>query len=283
MITGAQGQLGRECVRRFAEHDDISIVGADIEDFDLMNDSRRIFEYIGDVNPDVVLHAGAYTDVERAEDNPDMAWEINAEGTKKVANAVKTIKGRMIYISTDYVFNGEKSTPYTEEDTPDPQSVYARSKYRGEVYLRETLDDHCIVRSSWLYSHLPQSFVSKILKTARRDGELRVVNDQVGTPTYVKDLASALVPLVKSDETGVFHITNGGQTTWYGFAVEIVETMGLDVEVIPVKTDDLNLRAERPRYSVLSNERFEETFGIKMRDWRLALEDFIGEHSDRIR
>jgi dTDP-4-dehydrorhamnose reductase len=212
-----------------------------------------------------------------------MAMEINAEGTKKVAMGVRNINSRMIYISTDYVFNGKKDTPYIEEDKPDPISVYGESKYRGELYLAETLTNYCIVRTAWLYSHQPQSFVKKILKVARERGEVSVVDDQKGSPTYVDDLAFHLIPLLKSKYRGIFNITNSGSTTWYCFAVEIFKILGMDeISVNSVRTEEFPLKAQRPKNSILSIDKYEETIGIEMPDWKDGLLRFIEEYGTRL-
>jgi len=282
LITGAQGQLGRACYKIFSSIKGIEVIHSDIEDFDLLSSESDIVEFIGDIKPDVVVHTGAYTDVDGAEENGELAHNINALGTKKVARGVKSAEGRLIYISTDYVFDGDKSEPYTEEDEPNPISVYGRTKYEGEMFVSQTLENYCIVRSAWLYSDLPQSFVSKILKKARRDSELNVVDDQTGSPTCVLDLARTLVFLLDSEETGIFHIVNEGSATWYDFALEILRSMGMDdVKVTPVSSNEYQTIAKRPRYSVLSSGRFEETFDIRMRNWETALVEFMKEYAER--
>jgi len=228
----------------------------------------------------MVVHAAAYTDVDGCEKNPDKAHEINALGTQNVCLVCQDLDVPVTYISTDFVFDGSKNSPYLESDQPHPISIYGSSKLAGERYVKSLLERYFIVRSSWLYGLYGKNFAETILKLAEEKEELAVVDDQVGSPTYTRDLSRKIKELLLTKLYGVYHITNSGSCSWYEFAREILKLGGIKgVELKPITSEELSRPARRPRFSVLKNYRLREILGDSMRDWREALRDYI--KSDR--
>lgn len=264
LVTGARGMLGWALSRELSP--EYQLVGIDIEDADI-TDENQIKEEIFNIRPDAVIHAAAYTEVDNCEKNKELTHRINAKGTENVARACKLIQAKLIYISTDFVFDGAKNTPYTEEDIPNPINTYGRSKLEGEKQIQAILQNYLIIRTSWLYGPHGKNFVD----TIRQRSELKVVNDQTGSPTYTIDLARAIGLLLKKNPIGIIHVTNRGSCTWYEFAKKILPFK----EITPVSSLELNRLANRPGYSVLSNEKFEKLTNTKMRPWEEALEEYL--------
>jgi dTDP-4-dehydrorhamnose reductase len=249
LITGAAGALGHDLVEAFAGHD---VVACDRAVFDV-GDRDQVLQALGQVRPDAVVHAAAWTDVDGCEGDPERAFRINALGTRHVVAGARLVGARVCSVSTDYVFDGEAGRPYVEWDDPNPRSVYGRSKRGGELELGP---EDTLVRSSWLAGRTGHNFVRTILQRARGGQELKVVDDQYGCPTFTDDLAGAIRGLVVGRHTGVFHVTNQGVTTWFALAREAVELAGLDADLVrPVATSALQPArpAPRPRYSALDN------------------------------
>jgi dTDP-4-dehydrorhamnose reductase len=269
VLTGAHGQLGHELQRTLAEHD---LVLFDVPAFDLL-DSRAEHD-VADARPRLIIHAAAYTDVEGAEREPAKAQAINVEGTARVARAAARIGARLIVISTDYVFDGRKRTPYLETDTPSPLGVYAKTKYEAERQALALCPDTLVVRTAWLYGFHGKNFVRTILRLAREKPELRVVSDQRGSPTQAGDLAEALGRIVPTDLTGIVHAVGQGDCTWHEFATAIVSQVGLATPVFPISTAEANLKAPRPSYTVLANRRLAQE-GIRLPHWKEALTRFL--------
>ncbi|WP_447602333.1 dTDP-4-dehydrorhamnose reductase [Nitrospira sp. Nam80] len=271
VITGAGGQLGSELRRVLAAQE---LVLLDLPAFDLTQPScgRRIVE----AAPDVVIHAGAYTDVDGAEREPARAMAINADGTARVAQAAEQARARLLYISTDYVFDGRKSTPYEETDRPSPINQYGRSKLAGEQSVLAGCKNALIIRTAWLYGSGGKNFVKTILALAEERPVLRIVADQRGCPTRAEDLAGAMAVLVESQIQGILHITNEGACSWYEFAREIVKLSGKQAAVEPITTDQAGRLAARPAYSVLSAEQ-RRRHGITMPHWKEALSGYISQ------
>lgn len=270
VITGAGGQLGRELRRLLAARD---LVPLDLPAFDLAQPSCGRF--IVEAAPDAVIHAGAYTDVDGAEREPARAMAINAEGTARVAQAANQIGARLLYISTDYVFDGRKQTPYKETDSPSPVNHYGRSKLAGEQRVLAECKNALVIRTAWLYGSGGKNFVKTILALADERPVLRIVADQRGSPTRAEDLAGAMATLVDSEVQGILHVTNEGACSWYEFACEIVSLSGKRAAVEPITTEQAGRLAARPAYSVLSGERRREA-GISMPHWKEALKGYIG-------
>ena len=271
VITGAGGQLGCELRRALAARE---LVLLDLPAFDLTQPScgRQIIE----AAPDVVIHAGAYTDVDGAEREPARAMAINAEGTARVAQAAEQAGARLLYISTDYVFDGRKTTPYEETDSPSPINHYGRSKLAGEQSALAGCRNALIIRTAWLYGSGGKNFVKTILALANERPVLRIVADQRGCPTRAADLAGAMAALIESEAQGILHITNEGACSWYEFAREIVKMSGKQTAVEPITTDQAGRLAARPAYSVLSAEQRRRR-GINMPHWKEALSGYINQ------
>ncbi|MFM8550743.1 MAG: dTDP-4-dehydrorhamnose reductase [Nitrospiraceae bacterium] len=269
LITGANGQLGHELARALHGHD---LVPADLPTFDLLTPEAE--RHIRDARPELVIHAAAYTDVEGAEREPALAMAVNAEGTERVARAAASIGARLIAISTDYVFDGRKTTPYNEQDEPNPLGSYGRSKWEGERAALRMCPDTVIVRTAWLYGLHGKNFVKTIMRLAAEQSELRVVADQRGCPTHAGDLADALARLVLVPLRGVAHAVGSGDCTWHEFASEIVALMGRSVPVRPITTAATRSAVSRPAYTVLEN-RVLAGIGITLPHWKEALARFM--------
>jgi dTDP-4-dehydrorhamnose reductase len=228
------------------------------------------------VKADWVIHAAAATDVDGCERDPAMAMAVNAEGTRRVADGCRRSGAALVYVSTDFVFDGRKTCPYTETDEPAPLSVYGRSKAAGEQAVRETTPRWVIARTAWLYGALGRNFVKTILGKAAGGGPLRVVDDQVGSPTYARDLAGALVRVLERNLDGVFHLTNSGSCSWYDFTREILRQGGFGhVPVSPMSSEELGRPARRPAFSVLANAAWHAAGEPVLRPWPEALTDML--------
>jgi dTDP-4-dehydrorhamnose reductase len=269
LIAGANGQLGCDLQRTLASHE---LVLMDIPAFDLTKPSCE--EQVASAQPDVVIHAAAYTDVDGAEHQPDLAMAVNAQGTEWVARGTTRAKARLIYISTDYVFDGLKRTPYLENDAPNPLNVYGKSKLDGERRALLHCPNALVVRTSWLYSAHGKNFVKTMMRMAMEQPELRVVADQWGCPTNAADLAQALAQMLILDIRGIVHATGIGDCTWYEFASAIVSAMGRKTPIHPITTAEAGRRAARPSYSVLANCVLKQS-GITLPHWRDSLVHFV--------
>ncbi len=270
-ITGISGQLGialKEVLKGY------NVKGCGIEDSDISKPLETI-DLISDFNPDLVIHAAAYTDVDGCETNPDLAYKVNAYGTRNVALACQKCEVPMVYISTDYIFDGRKRSPYIEFDEPNPLSVYGRSKLAGEGIVSSLLNRYYIIRTSWLFGK-GRNFVRTILRLASERDELSIVNDQIGCPTYALDLAKTISEIIKTDLWGVYHASNNDRASWFEFACAILEYAGIGgVKVIPITTEELGRPAPRPSFSVTRNYCLQMQGMDNMRSWREALKDYL--------
>jgi dTDP-4-dehydrorhamnose reductase len=236
-------------------------------------------EVISEVRPEIVINAAAYTDVDGCEINGEKCFSVNAAGVKNIVHACKDMK--VVHFSTDYVFDGRKGIPYLEDDLCQPLNAYGRSKLEGESFLRALSRNFLLIRTSWLYGTRGRNFVRTIMEKAGTSKKIEVVDDQVGSPTYSCDLVAAVQTLIEGHHAGVFHLTNSGYCSWYEFAVKILEYTGMgDVEVRPIKSEQLGRPAIRPPYSVLDCGKFQRATGGTMRDWRVALHDYIARTSE---
>ena len=276
LITGASGQLGHALQRVLSAED---LVLKDLPDFDLSKPACE--EQIRRARPDIILHAGAYTNVDQAEREPERARAVNAQGTRWVAQAAKAAEARLIFVSTDYVFDGMKTTPYHERDEPRPLNAYGLSKYEGEQAVMTLCPGALVVRTAWLFGHDGHNFVKTITKLAQERPALEVVADQRGCPTYAEDLARALRDLALGDLKGVCHVTNGGDCSWYEFAQAIVRQTGARAAVLPITTAQAGRLAKRPAYSVLSHDRFASRYAA-LPDWHDALTRFMKHAADPV-
>jgi dTDP-4-dehydrorhamnose reductase len=275
LVLGHKGMLGSDLVSRLSP--DHEVAGKDIDDFDLTSlaDCRDV---IAETGPDCVINAAAYTDVDGCETNREACFSVNAEGVRNIATACGDAV-TIVHFSTDYVFDGTKREPYVEDDLTHPINAYGQSKLQGEQYLKELTDRFVLVRTAWLYGRNGRNFVKTILEKAGTTGRLQVVHDQVGSPTYTRDLAGAVKILVEGGHCGVFHLTNRGRCSWYEFTLKILEYADLcHVEVKPIASDRLTRKALRPAYSVMSGRKFASLTGKTTRFWQVALRDFIGEN-----
>lgn len=273
LVTGARGQLGYDVVERLKELN-IEHIGVDKEEFDL-TDEKETKEFIKSYKPDVVVHCAAYTAVDKAEDEKELCHAVNVLGTRYVAEACKEIDAKMVYISTDYVFDGEKKEPYEVDDKPNPINYYGLTKYLGEREVQNILEKYFIVRISWVFGKNGINFVKTMLRLGQERKELRVVCDQVGSPTYTYDLAKLLCEMIQTDKYGIYHATNEGYCSWYEFACEIFKTARMDVKVIPIQSDEYPTKAKRPRNSRLSKNKLELMGFNLLPHWRDALERYI--------
>lgn len=273
LITGANGMLG--CDLQKALSKDHELILGTIDKFDI-TDIDATIDFMKVSKPDVVIHAAAYTDVDGCESNVDHAYRVNALGARNVAVGCQYIDAAMVYISTDYVFDGEKGSSYTEFDATNPLSIYGKSKLEGENYVRKICNKHYIVRTSWLFGKNGKNFITTMLNLAETRDEISVVDDQMGSPTYTLDLAKAISQLIAKPTYGTFHITNSDYCSWYQFAKEIFETAGVKkIKVNRISTEELNRPAPRPKYSVLDNYCWRLEGYNKLRSYKEALKEYI--------
>ncbi|HOJ34462.1 MAG TPA: dTDP-4-dehydrorhamnose reductase [Candidatus Hydrogenedentes bacterium] len=272
VIFGARGQLGKDLMQVFATHGDVA--GYDLPEVDIA-DLPAVERILSQDKPDLVVNAAAYTDVEGAETHPEEAFRVNELGARTVATAAKKIQAPVVYYSTDFVFSGEKRIPYEPDDPTNPAGVYAQSKRAGEIATLENNPRAYIVRTAWLFGPGKNNFVEKIIHAASTRPELRVVEDEIGSPTYTRDLAEATYLLCQTNQFGIYHAVNAGWCSRYEFAVAIVQAVGSPTTVHPCKSSERPSPVRRPSYSVLSNARLEAVTGHKMRPWQEALQEFL--------
>jgi len=274
LVTGALGMLGHDILSAGLSYNNIEIKGIDINDFNLLH-TEGLKNYISESQPNVVIHCAAFTDVDKAESMPEQTFKINSASVRDIANVCNANQIKLILISTDYVFNGSKQTPYYEYDTPEPINIYGWSKYYAENYVRDFCNKYFIVRTSWLFGINGNNFVKTILNKAKTEKELKIVNDQVGSPTYTKDLAKFLIELSLTDKYGIYHVTNSGYCSWYEFAKEILKISNKDIKLIPIESKDLVRLAKRPLNSVLHKTALMSSGFTLLQNWKLALEDYL--------
>ncbi len=275
LVTGAAGMLGTELVPLFRREFDVT--PADVEEFDL-RDAAATAAFVAAAAPDIIINCAAYTDVDGAESDPEAAFDVNAAGAGNIATAAVKVGARVVQVSTDYVFDGTGERPYAETDEPRPLGVYGRSKLAGEKKVAEVSQDALIVRTAWLYGHAGPNFIEKMLSLASSGRRLRVVDDQVGAPTNVRDLAGAILELIAVEATGVVNATNAGSCSWFEFARKILDLAGLeDVPIEPVTSERFPRPAPRPGYSVLSLARLVALTGKEPRSWQEAVAEYLAE------
>ena len=276
LVIGAKGMLGRDLMTVLhAGLPNDEVVGWDIEEIDIQKEEETVTK-IEKLRPSIVLHLAAYTDVDGCELDEGRAFAVNAEGTKHVALAVSRCQAKMVHLSTDYVFDGNKREPYLESDSPHPLNVYGRSKLRGEQYVQELGKGALIIRTQWLYGRYGKNFVTSILRQANEKKVLSIVNDQIGSPTYTADLAKVISVLIQFDARGIFHVANSDLCTWYVFGQTILKLSGMDkVKVIPISSKELGRPAVRPSYSVFNCQKLKRETGLALRPWSEALRDYL--------
>jgi len=272
LITGANGQLGREVTKQFSELD-AQLILTDVKELDITN-SKMVYKFVKDERPDIIVNCAAHTLVDKCEVEIESAYRINAIGPKNLAQAAYSIGAEIVQISTDYVFQGEEDIILTEFDKPNPQTIYGKTKLEGENFVKVLNPKHYILRTAWLYGD-GNNFVKSILKLCEDRPQIKVVNDQRGTPTSTVDLARVIINLVNEKNYGLFHCTCKGSCTWYDFAKEIVSLVKLSTEVVPCTTEEFPRPAKRPKYSVLRNYMLELTTGDITRDWKEAIKEYM--------
>lgn len=273
LVTGAKGMLGTDLCRLLAAQGQ-DFVAADLAEFDL-TDPVATSAFVRECAPTTILNCAAYTAVDQAETDRELAFRVNRDGARNLAVAAAEVGASMLHISTDYIFDGSKQGAYLEDDPPHPLGVYGASKWEGEEAVRETLAEHFIVRTEWLYGIQGKSFPRTILGVAAQGKPLRVVNDQRGCPTYTVHFAQALLAIIAQAHYGTVHAVNAGACTWYELACAAVAEAGLEVEITPVTAAEYALPAPRPANSVLNTDKLASVYGVRLPAWQEGLREFV--------
>ena len=281
LITGSNGQLGSEIKELYSKYDNIECIFKDLPELDIY-DAESVNTLIKDEHINAVINCAAYTYVDKAEENVEIAERVNSIGVYNLVEALDKINGKLIHISTDYVFDGNNLQPYKESDPTCPISVYGKTKRAGELAVTNSKIDALVIRTSWLYSSFGDNFVKAMLKLGNEKKSLNVVSDQIGTPTYARNLAKVCLEILSSsnkekiNKNGkIYHYSNEGDASWYDFAVLIMKIGELDCKVNPIKTKDYPTLAKRPRYSVLNKKKIREDFNIEIPNWKESLKECI--------
>lgn len=273
LVTGVKGQLGFDVVNELEKRGHTAI-GVDVDEMDI-TDAEAVEKEMKADDLDAVIHCAAYTAVDAAEDNREICMRVNADGTRNIARVCKELGLKMVYISTDYVFDGKGERPWEPDDARNPLNVYGESKYQGELAVEECLDKYFIVRIAWVFGVNGKNFIKTMLKLAENHKEINVVNDQTGSPTYTYDLAVLLVDMVETEKYGRYHATNEGLCTWYEFAKEIFRQAGLDVKVNPVSSEEFPAKAERPHNSRMDKSKLTDNGFALLPTWQDALKRYL--------
>lgn len=276
VVCGSGGMLATDVSEIFSQSG-YQVTDLSIEDLDITQ-LEAVRLKLQALQPDLVFNAAGYTDVDGCEREPDLAYQVNCLGIRNLAIAANELGAAIVHISTDYVFGGKGNQPYREYDPVNPQSIYGKSKLYGELMVRKHCWRHYIIRTSWLFGYHGNNFVRTMLHLAKEREVLRVVNDQIGSPTYTRDLAEAIAALVQKPAYGIYHLSNSDSCTWFTFAREILELAGINnVRVEPITTEELNRPAERPRYSVLDNYVWQLEGHQALRSYKEALMAYLAE------
>ena len=274
LVVGGRGMLGTDLVSLLRSDAAVNAASADIGEIDI-TDAGSIGRCLDSVRPDAIMNCAAFTNVDACETQEQAAHAVNALGPELLAKACAFRGVRLLHVSTDYVFDGTKAEPYLPDDPPNPSSAYGRTKLAGEQAVAANCPDHLIVRTAWLYGTHGKNFVHTMLRLAKEKPELRVVSDQVGSPTFTRDLAGLLARLAHCNATGITHATNSGRCSWFEFACEIVKLAGLSTPVRPIPSSEYPTSTRRPAFSVLDCSRTERLAGVRIRHWRDALAEFL--------
>lgn len=275
LVTGYNGQLGYDVVKAGVSQG-LDMTGVGIDDLDI-TDEQAVHAAVNRIHPDAIVHCAAYTAVDKAEDEVDLCRRVNVEGTRYLAEAAKKINAKMMYISTDYVYDGQGMEPYTEADRPAPIGQYGLTKYEGELALQSILENWYIIRISWVFGINGNNFIKTMLRLAESRSELNVVGDQYGSPTYTADLAKLIVSMIQTEQYGIYHATNEGICSWAEFAEEIFRQAGKDVKVNRISTEEYPTRAVRPKNSRMSKDKLEVCGFQRLPHWQDALERYLEE------
>lgn len=273
LVTGANGQLGYDVVQHLNELG-IEHLGVDRNVLDITNQDA-VSKILTSYGPDVVIHCAAYTAVDKAENDRENCYAVNVLGTRYIAEVCQNIDAKMVYISTDYVFDGEGIEPFKETDQPNPINYYGQTKYEGELEVQKLLQKYYIVRISWVFGNHGSNFVKTMLRLGKEKKEVSVVCDQIGSPTYTPDLAKLLVEMIQTDKYGIYHATNEGYCSWYEFACEIFKQAGMDVKVKPIRTSQYPTLARRPLNSRISKQKLDNQRLKRLTSWENALITFL--------
>lgn len=277
LVTGVKGQLGYDVVKRFKSLN-VECLGVDKEKFDL-TDERQTMDFIRNYRPDIVVHCAAYTAVDRAEEDRAVCYAVNVLGTRYVAQACSEVGAKMVYISTDYVFDGKGEVPYEVTDMPVPINYYGQTKYEGELEVKRLVDKAFIIRISWVFGKNGNNFVKTMLTLGKERKQLNVVCDQIGSPTYTFDVARLITDMSVTNKYGTYHATNEGYCSWHEFAQEIFHLAGLDVCVNPISTEEYPTKAVRPKNSRMSKKSIDLSGFDRLPEWRDALKRYMIELS----
>ncbi len=278
LVTGYTGQLGYDVVRE-GLHRGLNMHGVGSKDVDITNE-QDVYDLVKQVNPDAIIHCAAYTAVDKAEDDQQTCWNVNVEGTKYLAAAARKMNAKFMYVSTDYVFDGEGETPFTETNTPDPIGYYGLTKYEGEKIVTSLLDEWFIVRISWVFGINGNNFVKTMLRLAETRDELNVVGDQVGSPTYTYDLSRLLIDMIQTDKYGIYHASNEGYCSWDQFAAEIFNQAQKSIKVNAITTDQYPTRALRPKNSRMSKQKLVDNGFTPLPNWQDSLRHYLNALND---
>ena len=278
LVTGSTGQLGSDVVKELLKRG-YSTLSPNRSEFNLCSEDS-IRNYILNSNCEAIVHCAAYTQVDKAEDEKDLCIKINATATKHIVKCAKILDIPMIYISTDYVFDGTKDGKYTENDETNPINIYGESKLAGEKYVQEILDKYYIVRTSWVFNINGKNFIETMLRLSKANNQLSIVNDQIGSPTYTKDLSRLLVDMLETSKYGLYHATNEGYCSWYEFANTIFKLANINIDIKAINSNEYASRAKRPMNSKLSKDKLIE-YGFKpLPNWEDALKDYLIRRRD---
>ncbi|WP_442599222.1 dTDP-4-dehydrorhamnose reductase [Neobacillus sp. D3-1R] len=272
-MTGAQGQLGSDLVL-FLKHSGYDVVGKGKQELDITNE-EQVLQTISQLQPNIIIHCAAYTQVDQAESNMDLAFLINGIGTRNIAIAAESIKAKLVYISTDYVFDGQSNVPYHEFSPVSPINIYGQSKLAGENFVRDFHSKYFIIRTSWVYGNNGSNFVNTMLKLSKEKEQLMVVNDQVGCPTYTLDLSKSIVQIMETNKFGTYHVSNSGSCSWYEFAKEIFRLRNNPINLIPCTTEEFPRPAKRPKHSVLDHLGLRINHFDAMPHWKDGLNRYL--------
>ena len=278
LVTGSTGQLGSDVVKELLKRG-YSTLSPNRSEFNLCSEDS-IRNYILNSNCEAIVHCAAYTQVDKAEDEKDLCIKINATATKHIVKCAKILDIPMIYISTDYVFDGTKDGEYTENDETNPINIYGESKLAGEKYVQEILDKYYIVRTSWVFNINGKNFIETMLRLSKANNQLSIVNDRIGSPTYTKDLSRLLVDMLETNKYGLYHATNEGYCSWYEFANTIFKLANINIDIKAINSNEYASRAKRPLNSKLSKDKLIE-YGFKpLPHWEDALKDYLIRRRD---
>lgn len=275
LVTGVKGQLGYDVLKELKKRN-IECIGAGREQFDITQ-TNEVYHFIESYLPDAVIHCSAYTAVDKAEDEKELCYQVNVEGTKNIAMICKKINAKMLFVSTDYVFSGSGMQPHEIEEETDPLGVYGKTKLQGECIVKDILDHYFIVRTSWVYGKNGNNFVKTMLRIGKNQPEVNVVSDQIGSPTYTTDLASLICDMIQTQKYGLYHATNEGYCSWAEFAQEIFKQAGYSTKVNFISTEQYPTKAQRPKNSKLSKKSLEKADFSKLPLWQDAVKRYIKE------